>query len=117
MKLSIVLAVVALTASCKDKQATPAASRSPQGSAAPSAPPPPVLPDDGLPADCVRYSEAIEKLTTCSALPQQTRDALKQAYDAAAAKWANVPKDGKATLATNCKLGADALDKTLTSCK
>ena len=117
MKLSILLAVLALSASCKDKQATPAASTSAAGPAATSATPPPALPDDGLPADCVRYSEAIEKLATCSTLPQPTRDALKQAYDAAAARWANVPKDGRASLANNCKLGADALDKTLASCK
>lgn len=117
MKLPILLAVLALSASCKDKQAAPAASKSATGPAAPSATPPPALPEEALPPDCVRYNEAIEKLATCTALPEGTREALKQAHDAAAAKWANVPKEGRATLANNCKLGADALDKTLTSCR
>jgi hypothetical protein len=117
MKLSILLAVLALSASCKDKQATPAASKSATGPAAPSATPTPALPEEGLPADCVRYNEAIEKLATCTALPEGTRQALKQAHDAAAAKWATIDKAGRGTLANNCKLGADALDKTLTSCR
>jgi len=62
-----------------------------------------------LPAECNDYKAAIEKLATCDKMPQQARDALKQAYDQASAGWANLPAESKANLATACKAGADAV--------
>jgi hypothetical protein len=62
-----------------------------------------------LPKECEEYKAAIEKLASCDKLPQASRDALKQSYDAASAAWANVPAEGKAQLATGCKAGADAV--------
>lgn len=62
-----------------------------------------------LPAECNEYKAAIEKLSTCDKMPQQARDALKQAYDQASAGWANLPAEAKANLATACKAGADAV--------
>jgi hypothetical protein len=62
-----------------------------------------------LPAECNDYKAAIEKLASCDKMPQQARDALKQAYDQASAGWANLPAESKAGLATACKAGADAV--------
>ena len=62
-----------------------------------------------LPAECNEYKAAIEKLSSCDKMPQQARDALKQAYDQASAGWANLPAEAKANLATACKAGADAV--------
>ena len=62
-----------------------------------------------LPKECSDYKAAIEKLASCDKMPQQARDALKQAYDQASAGWANLPAESKAGLATACKAGADAV--------
>ena len=77
------------------------------GSAAPAAGVPAAAGD--LPAECNDYKAAIDKLATCDKMPQQSRDALKQAYDQASTGWANLPADAKANLATACKAGADAV--------
>ena len=50
----------------------------PAGSAAPAA-------AGDLPAECNDYKTAIDKLSTCDKMPQQARDALKNAYDQASA--------------------------------
>ena len=62
-----------------------------------------------LPKECADYKAAIDKLASCDKMPQQARDALKQAYDQASAGWANLPAESKAGLATACKAGADAV--------
>lgn len=62
-----------------------------------------------LPAECNEYKAAVDKLSTCDKMPQQSRDALKQAYDQASTGWANLPADAKANLATACKAGTDAV--------
>jgi len=62
-----------------------------------------------LPSECNDYKAAIEKLSSCDKMPQQARDALKNAYDQASAGWANLPAEAKANLATACKAGADAV--------
>jgi hypothetical protein len=69
-----------------------------------------------LPAECTEYKAAIEKLASCDKLPQQTRDALKQAYEQASAAWANVPAEGKAALGTACKSAVDAVKQAGTVC-
>jgi hypothetical protein len=62
-----------------------------------------------LPAECNEYKASIDKLASCDKMPQQARDALKQAYDQASAGWANLPAEAKANLATACKAGTDAV--------
>ena len=78
----------------------------PAGSAAPAA-----AGGGDLPAECNDYKAAIEKLSSCDKMPQQARDALKNAYDQASAGWANLPAEAKANLATACKAGADAVNQ------
>jgi hypothetical protein len=65
-----------------------------------------------LPAECNEYKSMIEKLASCEKMPQQSRDALKQGYDAMSQSWANVgamPEEAKKAMADGCKQGADAL--------
>ena len=62
-----------------------------------------------LPTECNDYKAAIDKLSACDKMPQQARDALKQAYDQASAGWASLPAEAKANLATACKAGTDAV--------
>jgi hypothetical protein len=87
-----------------DKAATPtpATAGTPDKAAAPAA-------AGDLPAECNEYKASIEKLASCDKMPQQARDALKQAYDQASAGWANLPAEAKANLATACKAGTDAV--------
>lgn len=70
-----------------------------------------------LPAECADYKAAIEKLASCDKLPQATRDALKQSYEQTSAAWANVPAEGKASLATSCKSAADAVKQSAAACQ
>jgi hypothetical protein len=69
-----------------------------------------------LPAECNDYKAAIEKLAACDKLPQAARDALKQSYDQASASWAGLPAEAKASLATACKAGADAVKQSAAVC-
>jgi hypothetical protein len=72
----------------------------------------PPAPGGDLPAECNDYKAMIEKLASCDKMPQQSRDALKQGYDAMATGWANVgsmPAEAKKAMADGCKQGTDAL--------
>jgi hypothetical protein len=65
-----------------------------------------------LPASCTDYKGMIEKLASCDKMPQQSRDALKQGYDAMAQGWANIgsmPPEAKKAMEDACKQGSDAL--------
>ncbi|MBA3817249.1 MAG: hypothetical protein H0X17_00010 [Deltaproteobacteria bacterium] len=65
-----------------------------------------------LPAECSEYKSMIEKLAACDKMPQQSRDALKQSYDAMSAGWANVgamPPESKKAMTDTCKQGTEAL--------
>jgi hypothetical protein len=66
-------------------------------------------PAGNLPAECADYKAMVEKLATCEKMPKESRDALKQSFDAAAPTWANVTPETKATVAESCKKGAEAL--------
>ena len=65
-----------------------------------------------LPTECNEYKGMIEKLASCEKMPQQSRDALKQGYDAMSQGWANIgsmPAEAKKAMADGCKQGTDAL--------
>jgi hypothetical protein len=70
-----------------------------------------------LPAECNEYSAAMEKLASCSAIPETTRNALKQTYDDSAKSWAAMSSESKDVLAKACKGGADAVLAATASCK
>lgn len=66
----------------------------------------------GLPAACNEYKELIGKLASCDKLPQASRDAMKQGYDAMEQGWANLkdmPAEAQQAAEDGCKQGADAL--------
>ena len=103
------------TATPKAAEGTPAATPTPAPTAAaPAAGTAPAAPAAAaagdLPAECNEYKATIDKLATCDKLPQQSRDALKQAYEKDSAGWASIPADGKANLATACKAATDAVN-------
>ena len=65
-----------------------------------------------IPAECNDYKAAMEKLAACDKMPQASKDALKQGYDAMSKGWANagsLPPEAKKGMADACKQGADAL--------
>lgn len=64
---------------------------------------------DGLPPECIEYRSTVEKLQTCDALPPKAKEALLQAFNDAAAGWANMPDAGKASLGTACAAGTQAV--------
>ena len=77
-----------------------------------AAPADPAAAGGDLPAECNEYKGMIDKLATCEKMPQQSRDALKQSYDAMAQGWANIgsmPAEAKTAMVDSCKKAADAL--------
>src|SRR5689334_14577993 len=116
-KLTILFASAALAlslgaAGCKKKEAAKTDDKM-----APAGDPKPAdttgaAPAGDLPAECNDYKAMIEKLASCDKMPQQSRDALKQGYDAMSQGWANVgsmPAEAKKAMADGCKQGTDAL--------
>lgn len=95
------------TAEKKTTEGAPAAGTAP--ATAPAAGTAPAAAAGNLPTECNDYKAAIDKLASCDKMPQQARDALKQAYDQASAGWASLPAEAKANLATACKAGTDAV--------
>jgi hypothetical protein len=92
-----------------DKAATPTPAPDKAATTTATTGTPAAAPAGDLPAECNEYKAAIDKLSACDKMPQQSRDALKQAYDQASTGWASLPADAKANLATACKAGADAV--------
>jgi len=67
-----------------------------------------------LPAACDRYKALIDKLMSCDKLPQQSRDALKQGFDAMSASWKNMedmPPEARKSMEDACTAGSDALQQ------
>lgn len=65
-----------------------------------------------IPQQCEDYRATIMKVQQCTKLPQQTRDALRQGYEAMVNTRANagdMPPEARAALADACKQGTDAL--------
>jgi hypothetical protein len=81
----------------------------------PPPPPEPPGPSAGTTLDipeCLEYGLLIEKMSTeCDKLPQASRDALRQGYDAMKNGWATtgLSDDIKKTMAEACKQASDAL--------
>lgn len=68
-----------------------------------------------LPPECEAYHAAIKRLAACDKMPQQSRDALINAWDEASAGWVNLPPEAYANLATACKAGAEAVTQSAKS--
>jgi hypothetical protein len=63
----------------------------------------------GVPPACAEYKAGIERLSRCEVLPLETREVLKQAFQQAAAGWANAPD--KTVVGDACKRAVEALQE------
>jgi hypothetical protein len=70
-----------------------------------------------LPAECAEYTAAMDKLSSCTAIPEATRTALKQTYEDSAKSWAAMSTESKDVLAKACKGGAEAVAAATANCK
>jgi hypothetical protein len=128
-KLSILFACAAMSltlgvAGCKKKkEEAPKADDKAMAKPTDTTTPPPADPGAGkpaaatgdLPAECTEYKTLIEKLASCTKLPSQSRDALKQSFEATSKSWDQIgtmPPEGKTQMASACKTGVDALKQT-----
>jgi len=130
--LTILTLVAGLTTGCKQKDrtateqepvtapkttepATPTEPAQPQ-----EKPPEATQPGGGeamaLPSECTEYRATIEKIRTCTALPQATRDALTQAYAQASSGWANAAPEQRASLAASCRSANDSIKQSAAAC-
>jgi len=66
---------------------------------------------DGLPLACGDWKAAIEKLKTCTALPENARSSLISVYTEASTGWGQLPADAKQHLVAVCRAGADSVLK------
>jgi len=66
---------------------------------------------DGLPLSCGDWKAAIEKLKTCTALPETARSSLISVYTEASTGWGQLPADAKQHLVAVCRAGADSVLK------
>ncbi|MDX2090631.1 MAG: hypothetical protein SFX73_22420 [Kofleriaceae bacterium] len=69
-----------------------------------------------LPAECNEYRATIERIRTCEALPQPTRDALAQAYQQASSGWATATPEARESLAASCRSANDAIRQSASAC-
>jgi hypothetical protein len=112
----VVRLLLVLLVACGGDKAPPAASGSGSGSAhvvaidAATGPPVPLGPD-GLPKVCGDWKAAIDKLQTCTAIPQNARDSLIAVYKDASSGWGQLPAEAKKNLVAVCQVGADAVLK------
>jgi hypothetical protein len=67
-------------------------------------------------AECDDYADAVEKLASCDALPEDTRQALFEAFEQAATAWATLPADALAAAKAGCKAAADATRQAAMTC-
>ena len=64
--------------------------------------------------ECDKYKQRIELLMACDKLPQQSRDALEQGFEAMNQAWANMkdmPEEAQKAMQDGCKAGTDALEQ------
>jgi hypothetical protein len=109
------LLLLALVAACGTKDnATPAAGSgsaiAKRADAAINAPPV-AMGSDGLPLVCGDWKAAIDKLQSCTALPENARASLIAVYTEASTGWGQLPADAKLDLGTVCRAGADSVLK------
>ena len=65
----------------------------------------------GLPSACLRYTQSIKRVALCDKLPQASRDALEQAFEAVSQNWsqaAPIP-EARAAVEQMCRQADDAV--------
>lgn len=102
---------VALMTGCPTQGVAPSVTLRPAKAVSKGMPP-------GMPPECQRYFQIMERMGHCEKLPKESRDALRQGFDAAADAFkdsANLPPDAKKAMADACKQGSDALEQAMSS--
>ena len=62
-----------------------------------------------VPDDCAMYEAVMARIENCPAVPEVSRDALKQAFGEAAKTWTGLSPDDAKQIGPICKSGADAM--------
>jgi hypothetical protein len=72
-----------------------------------------------LPAVCTELKTAMDKVATCSEMPQSPRDLLKKHFDRDWARWSEMSADEHkaAKVETSCKAELEALRRPPNVCK
>jgi hypothetical protein len=122
---TILTLVAALGTGCRNKEHAgtehqpvtapkPTEPAAPRGQAKPQEKAPEAM---TLPAECTEYRATVERIRTCAALPQATRDALAQAYTQASSGWANATSpEMRESLAASCRSANDAIKQSAAAC-
>ncbi len=74
-----------------------------------------VVVSSGVP-ECDAWGQAVMKLASCDKVPQESRDALQQAYEQLQQNWAARPAEQRATLAEACKAATEAVRQLGSAC-
>ena len=72
-----------------------------------------------LPPPCEQYKQVILRLATCDKIPQQSRDALEQGFDAMESAFGNIqdmPAEAREAMENACKQGVEALQQLTSMC-
>jgi len=64
-----------------------------------------------LPAACLAYRTAVERLTSCPQMPQASRDALRQSMEAAVKMWEATPPNERRGMVDGCKAAVEAINQ------
>jgi hypothetical protein len=70
----------------------------------------------GMPDDCATYKAAMDRIIACDALPQASRDAMKDAFSEATKMWTNLSADDAKQIAPICKSGVDSMLNAFPQC-
>jgi hypothetical protein len=125
--LTILTLAAGLTTGCKKTDRTgtdqePVTAPKTTEPGAPATPTEPAKPQEkspeamALPDECTEYRATIERIRTCTALPQATRDALTQAYAQASSGWTNAAPEQRESLAASCRSANDSIKQSAAAC-
>jgi hypothetical protein len=70
----------------------------------------------GMPDDCATYKAAMDRIIACDALPQSSRDAMRDAFSEATKMWTNLSPDDAKQIAPICKSGVDSMLNAFPQC-
>ncbi len=66
-----------------------------------------------IPAACAEYKKLVDRLMRCDKMPQASRDAMKQGYDAMAISMEGTAGEQRLAMEQGCKYATDAVRSTL----
>ena len=69
-----------------------------------------------MPDDCATYKAAMDRIIACDALPQASRDAMRDAFSEATKMWTNLSADDAKQIAPICKSGVDSMLNAFPQC-